>query len=136
MKIDLLDMICCPLCKEDLDLFIFEWDLDSEILTKEEKEKIKNIIGSFTDISRTLKKIVTSEKLLNLEVKTGILYCKNCLRWYPIGNLIPTVPELYYPDSLRSKPKEIIFLKKWQQIIPKHILHKGKPWNIQNSSKE
>ncbi|MGQ4915428.1 MAG: hypothetical protein ACP6IU_11895 [Candidatus Asgardarchaeia archaeon] len=37
----------------------------------------------------------------SLERDIGVMYCQNCLRFYPIGNHIPAVPEIL-PDYFRD----------------------------------
>lgn len=54
------------------------------------------------------------------KVETGILFCSKCGRWYPIGNKVKTIPELY-PDSLREREHEIEWFNNWRHLIPEKI---------------
>ncbi|MEM1658696.1 MAG: Trm112 family protein [Candidatus Jordarchaeales archaeon] len=53
-----------------------------------------------------------------VNVKSGILVCEKCGRFYPI---IDTIPHML-PDGLRDKKEDKEFLLKWQKFIPKKIL--------------
>ena len=64
-----------------------------------------------------------------LEVDCGILFCTNCMRWYPIGSSVPTVPELL-PDELRDKKKDLEFLSKWRDKVPEVVLTEGRPHTL------
>jgi uncharacterized protein YbaR (Trm112 family) len=66
-------------------------------------------------------------RYLNLiEVKEGLLYCKKCGRWYPIGNAVETIPELM-PDNLRNEDKERSWLNKWRNKVPREIIENKPP---------
>ena len=56
----------------------------------------------------------------------GILFCKKCLRFYPIVDEIP----IMLPDELREKEKDIEFLNKWKNNIPEYILKNANPWHL------
>ncbi len=60
------------------------------------------------------------------EIEEGILFCPSCYRWYPIIEAIPHM----LPDDLREEGEEIEFLRKYRELIPPHILQRGKPFNI------
>jgi uncharacterized protein len=61
-----------------------------------------------------------------LVIKEGVLFCSECLRFYPIIEEIPVM----LPDDLRDKEKDIQFLQKWEQKIPDKITKSGKPWHL------
>ncbi len=62
-----------------------------------------------------------------LDVRDGLLVCSECGRWYPIGRSVETIPELM-PDELREEEKELEWLAKWRDVVPKKVLEKGKPF--------
>jgi len=53
--------------------------------------------------------------------------CEGCGRWYPI---IETIPHML-PDDLREEIEDKDFLKKWKKELPKRVLAKGKPFNLE-----
>ena len=64
---------------------------------------------------------------LEVEIDTGLIYCKNCNRWYPI---IETIPQLL-PDKYRDKEKEIEFLQNHKNLLDKEFLNQDlKPFNV------
>ena len=67
-----------------------------------------------------------------MEVDCGILFCPNCMRWYPIGSSVPTVPELL-PGELRDKKKDLEFLSKWKDKVPEVVLTEGRPHTLPGS---
>jgi len=64
-----------------------------------------------------------------IEVKEGLLVCPECGRWYPIGSAVETIPEML-PDDLREKERDIEWLTKWKEKIPKVVLEQGKPFTL------
>ncbi|HET6716836.1 MAG: Trm112 family protein [Nitrososphaerota archaeon] len=67
------------------------------------------------------------DKTINENViKEGVLFCSQCLRFYPIIEEIPVM----LPDELRDKEKDIQFLQKWHEKIPSKIIKNGHPWHL------
>ena len=133
MKIDLLNIIRCPHCKSTLELTIFEIETEntSDTIPKEKEKSLVGVHGTYDKLIEQMKTLnMTKDMIENVNVKYGILYCNSCKRWYPIGNYIPTVPELYYPDNLRNKSKELKFIEKWKDLFPDSVLNHGVPWNL------
>jgi len=133
MRIALLNHIRCPLCKTSLELTIFEVNEEDlpEDFPIDKKDKLVGLHGSFDRLIDSGKSLGIPETTIKeINIKYGILYCNSCKRWYPIGNYIPTVPELYYPDNLRNKSKELKFIKQWKSLFPEFVLTQGVPWNI------
>ena len=130
MKLFLMDVLCCPLCKESLKLIVLSWSERSKSLVG---ESLDEFVGRFEEIKGRLSSKIDEEKMKEMEIDYGILYCKSCKRWYPIGCTIRGIPELYYPDKLRDKRKELRFLKKWADKLPDEILYRSLPWNLSDS---
>ncbi|MFX1418512.1 MAG: Trm112 family protein [Promethearchaeota archaeon] len=64
---------------------------------------------------------------LEIEIESGILYCKKCNRWYPI---IDTIPQML-PDQYRDKEKDIKFLKTNKHLLDEEFLKQDlKPFNV------
>ena len=64
-----------------------------------------------------------------IEVKEGLLVCPECGRWYPIGSAVETIPEML-PDDLRERERDIEWLTKWKEKIPKVVLEQGRPFTL------
>lgn len=72
------------------------------------------------------------EKCLRIGIRTGVLYCSKCNRWYPVKNGIVYLLR----DNKRRKESEIEFLKKWKEKLPKEIVYNGLPYNLSEASNE
>ena len=101
-----------------------------DILKTEIKEKI--IKFSKNQEVKQFNQILPELYLLNkfkleIEIKSGILFCKKCGRWYPI---IETIPQML-PDNYRDKKEEIEFLKNNKNLLNKEFFNQDlKPFNI------
>ncbi len=60
------------------------------------------------------------------EIRSGIITCPKCNRWYPIIDEIPHM----LPDDLREQTEDIAFLEKWKENIPSKVLSEGRPFNL------
>lgn len=65
------------------------------------------------------------------EVITGVLFCPNCSRWYPVREKLPEI----LPDNVRIRDVELSFLGKWRKLLPKKVLIAGKPFNLRQSNR-
>ena len=64
---------------------------------------------------------------LDFEIKSGILFCNKCKRWYPI---IDTIPQML-PDKYRDEKKEIDFLENHKNLLDKEFFNQDlKPFKI------
>ena len=64
---------------------------------------------------------------LEIEIESGLIFCKNCKRWYPI---IDTIPQML-PDEYRNEEEEISFLKNNRNLLDKEFFDQElKPFNI------
>ena len=101
-----------------------------DILKTEIKEKIIKFSKNPEDkqFNQILPELYLLNKFkLEIEIKSGILFCKKCERWYPI---IETIPQML-PDNYRDKKKEIEFLKNNKNLLNKEFFYQDlKPFNI------
>ncbi|MFW9827844.1 MAG: Trm112 family protein [Candidatus Thorarchaeota archaeon] len=64
---------------------------------------------------------------LDFEIKSGILFCSECQRWYPI---IDTIPQML-PDKYRNEKKEIKFLENHKNLLDEKFFNQDlKPFSI------
>jgi len=81
-------------------------------------EKIENILPELYLIN----KIKTET-----EIKTGLLFCEECKRWYPI---IDTIPQML-PDEYRDEKAEIQFLRTNKDLLDSAFFRQNlKPFNL------
>ncbi len=121
-----LDFIQCIHCKNHplklIPIEIVEQNVDTSNM---EFPLCKNYCGYLGE------KIVPGkqypcQECLRKGIKTGLLYCEKCKRWYPIKNGI-----LYMlKDNKRREKSDREFLEKYRDKIPEEILMEGKPFNL------
>ena len=64
---------------------------------------------------------------LDIEIESGLLFCSNCKRWYPI---IETIPQML-PDKYRNEKQETEFLKTIKNLLDEKFFKQDlKPFNI------
>ena len=101
-----------------------------EILNSEVKSRVIEYIKNpvFNQIDTILPELFFINKIkLDIEIKTGILFCSKCNRWYPI---IDTIPQML-PDKYRDEKKEIDFLEKHKDLLDAKFLNQDlKPFKI------
>jgi uncharacterized protein YbaR (Trm112 family) len=61
-----------------------------------------------------------------IEIKTGLIFCPKCKRYYPIKTTIPVM----LPDDLRQEEEDRKFLSANRENIPSEILYEGKPFPL------
>ena len=59
-------------------------------------------------------------------IAEGVLYCTECVRFFPIIEEIP----IMLPDELRDKKQEMGFLKKYKDKLPEKIISEANPWHL------
>lgn len=91
----------------------------------DEKKTIKDNLTVNQEINN-IRAEVNKDKDKVIVIIEGILYCRKCLRFYPIIDEIP----IMLPDELREKEKDLEFLNKWKNNIPQKILKNANPWHL------
>ena len=108
------------ICKKSLDL-----------ITSEIKQKIVDFSNNpeINKIDEILPELYFVNKIkLDTEIETGLIFCEECNRWFPI---IETIPQML-PDQYRDSGKEIKFLKTNKDLLEKDFLDQElKPFNIE-----
>jgi uncharacterized protein YbaR (Trm112 family) len=100
------------------------------------KDELKNKVVMFADISinnfEKIDSIFPELYFLNkikteTEIKTGLLFCEECKRWYPI---IDTIPQML-PDEYRDEKADIEFLKTNKDLLDSTFFKQNlKPYNL------
>ena len=125
----MLDILACPMDKNypldliELHVKEFENDIlrESNFLNDDKNSKNNSLVINQENDSTGE---VTKDKIII--IIEGILYCKKCLRFYPIIDEIP----IMLPDELREKETDLEFLNKWKNNIPQKILNNANPWHL------
>jgi uncharacterized protein YbaR (Trm112 family) len=61
------------------------------------------------------------------EIESGLLFCNECNRWYPI---LDTIPQML-PDQFRDRKKDIEFLKINKNLLDEEFFNQNlKPFNL------
>ncbi|MHA1472540.1 MAG: Trm112 family protein, partial [Promethearchaeota archaeon] len=87
-----------------------------QIIQNEIKQKIKTISNNFMnkDIDNILPELYLLNKFkAEVEIETGILFCSECNRWFPI---IETIPQML-PDEYRDEEADVLFLKTNKDLL-------------------
>ncbi len=121
-----LDFLQCIHCKNyPLKLIPIETEERSIDTRGMEFPLCKNYCGYLKEKIKPGKQY-PCDKCLRIGIKTGIVYCDKCKRWYPIRNGI-----LYMlKDNKRREASDKEFLKRYKDKIPEEILKNGKPYNL------
>ena len=125
----MLDILACPMDKnyplDLIELHVKEFENDNlrerDFLNDDKTSKKNNLVINQENDTRGEG---TKDKIII--IIEGILYCKKCLRFYPIIDEIP----IMLPDELREKEKDLEFLNKWKNNIPQKILNNANPWHL------
>ncbi|MFO8020287.1 MAG: Trm112 family protein [Promethearchaeia archaeon] len=92
-----------------------------QIALNEIKPNIKDFInrGELHKLDNILPELYFLNKLkIDVEIESGLLFCEQCNRWFPI---IETIPQML-PDQYRDRKKELKFLKKKKNLLDKSFL--------------
>ena len=129
----MLDILACPIDKnyplDLIELHVKEYESDNlreskfKFADDDDKKTKKNNFKGNQEID-DIRGDVNKDKVI--VIIEGILYCKKCLRFYPIIDEIP----IMLPDELREKEKDLKFLNKWKNNIPQRILKNANPWHL------
>ena len=101
-----------------------------QIIQNEIKQKIKTFSNNL--MNKNIDKILPELYLLNkfkteVEIETGILFCSECNRWFPI---IETIPQML-PDEYRDEEADVLFLKTNKDLLNTTFLKQNlKPFNL------
>jgi uncharacterized protein YbaR (Trm112 family) len=131
MKYRLMDLLACPYDKHfPLELYVVETVKYEErtftFKTKPACELYCAYRGSH--VKDLQMKDPGCDECIKFEVKTGVLYCPDCGRWWPIKDEIPVI----LPDNLRKKDSDLKFLESIKDKLPEKIVMEGKPWSLAN----
>ncbi|MFX1345182.1 MAG: Trm112 family protein [Promethearchaeota archaeon] len=100
------------------------------IIKNEIKLKIVDFLNNFkvNNIENIFPELFFLNKMkVETEIKSGLLFCDKCNRWYPI---IDTIPQML-PDQFRDKKKEIEFLKINKNLLDEEFFNQNlKPFNL------
>lgn len=127
----MLDILACPMDKnyplDLIELHVKEFEdgnLRESKFPNDDKNTKKNNLT--LNQENDIRVDVNKDKDKVIVIIEGILYCKKCLRFYPIIDEIP----IMLPDELREKENDLEFLNKWKNNIPQKILNNANPWHL------
>jgi len=101
-----------------------------KIIRQEIRDKLVNFVDNqeFEKIENILPELFLINKIkTETEIKSGLLFCEECKRWYPI---IETIPQML-PDEYRDEKAEIQFLKTNKDLLDSAFFKQNlKPFNL------
>ena len=131
MKYRLMDLLACPMCRNfPLELHVIEEERHEE-RTVNGKPPLCELYCSYKgSFIKDMEKTPPCNECIKLEIKTAVIYCRKCGRWYPVIEYIPHM----MPDYIREeeKEKELSFLEKYSDKIPDYIKFRAQPYNLSN----
>ncbi len=127
-----LDILACVYCKHHpLKLVVFKKE-EEDVETEDIPIPYCKTYCGYLGEKIVKEKEYPCRKCLRIEVIEGILYCPNCLHWYPIKNGIV----IMLPDDKRRKESDLEFLRKYKDKVPREILEEGKPYSLYGDSED
>ena len=101
------------------------------ILTTHVIEKLNNLGEdqfSLNEIEEVLPELYLLNKFkLDTEIDSGLLFCEECLRWFPISESIPQM----LPDEYRNEESDLQFLKNHKNLFdPEFFKQNLYPYNL------
>lgn len=129
MKYRLMDLLACPYDKHfPLELYVIETvKYEGRTFTFKSKPACELYCAyKNTNVGDLGGHDPGCDECIKYEVKTGVLYCPECGRWWPIKDEIPII----LPDHLRTKEHDLKFLEGVKDKLPEKIVKEGKPWNL------
>lgn len=103
-----------------------------KILNTHVMEKLSNLseknFDGFDEIEKILPELYLLNKFkLDTEIDSGLLFCEECLRWFPI---IESIPQML-PDEYRNKENDLQFLKNHKNLLdPEFFKQNLHPYNL------
>ncbi|MBY9002748.1 MAG: hypothetical protein KGD73_02135 [Candidatus Lokiarchaeota archaeon] len=120
----------------ELSNFIDKTELTSvvkclKILNTQVMEKLSNLSEehlSLAEIEEILPELYLINKFkLDTEIDSGLLFCEECLRWFPIVESIPQM----LPDEYRNEENDLQFLKNHKNLFdPEFFKQNLQPYNL------
>jgi uncharacterized protein YbaR (Trm112 family) len=100
------------------------------LVKTEIKQRVTEFLNNFNfnEIENIFPELYLLNKLkIETEIESGLLFCDNCNRWYPI---IETIPQML-PDQYRNEKKDIEFLKINKNLLDEEFLNQNlKPFSL------
>ncbi len=100
------------------------------IIQNDIKQKLKAFSNNLTNeyIDTILPELYLLNKFkTEIEIETGLLFCSQCKRWFPI---IETIPQML-PDEYRDEEADILFLKTNKDLLDNAFFKQNlKPFNL------
>ena len=102
-----------------------------KILTTQVVEKLSNLSEehlTLNEIEKVLPELYLINKFkLDTEIDSGLLFCEECLRWFPI---IESIPQML-PDQYRNEENDLQFLKNHKNLFdPEFFKQNLHPYNL------
>ena len=100
------------------------------LLTTSIKDKLINFSEKppIPNLDEILSELYLLNKVkIDLAIESGLLFCEECKRWFPI---IETIPQML-PDKYRDKETDLKFLKNHKNLFdPEFFQQNLKPFNL------
>ena len=116
MKFFVGDLLACPVCKST-NLLIHPLEIiEEEVSIDPAKIKCKNYCH-YTKKKASEVPLDVCRECVRKRIKTGVIICLDCGRWYPIIDTIAIMLD----DEYRDKKFDRKFIKEYYSRIPENI---------------
>jgi len=133
LKYRLMDILACPMCKKA--------PLKLLTLKVEDREPPPTVPSKCRfycawkkgDVDEVKPSDEDCRECFSKEIVEGVLLCDGCGRWYPIIDEIPyMMPDEIRLSYLDVKEQELMFMRRWLDLLPKEVVEEGKPFNAES----
>jgi len=117
MRYYFLELLACPVCKHH-PLILHPIEVEEKPIDDETLKRIRcrNYCGYLGKPANEVS-IEVCRECSKKYIKTGVLICENCGRWYPILDGIPRMLD----DKYRRRMDDLRFIRNYYHMIPDNI---------------
>lgn len=131
MKYRLMDLLACPMCRAfPLKLLVIEEETHENRRLDAKPPLCELYCGYKKSHMKDIREPPPCDECIKKEIRTAVIYCEKCSRWYPVIDYIPHMLPDYIREEEEERREELEFLRKYADKIPDYIKFKALPHNL------